>query len=132
MALHINHLFFVADGPEVEVEPEVLNVDEGEPAVIKCSSPSDPEPELTWGYGSPDGPLPDDVDVAPDGSTLTIPKCRQGHNGEWFCTGTNKYGKDTKPAMLTVEKPSTLPIIPYDLANTREMLSACSNTYNAD
>lgn len=75
---------------------------EGSPATVHCSSPSDPEPVLSWGYGTPDGPLPDDAQVSPDSKTLTIPKCSQGHTGQWFCTAENPNGKTSKPATVNV------------------------------
>lgn len=86
----------------VEVDPEDVEVDDGKPTEIKCISPTKPEPVLTWGFGTPDGPLPEGTKVSDDGSRVKIPKCTQNHNGKWFCTGTNEHGSDTKPATVVV------------------------------
>lgn len=89
----------------MKVDPNDQAVEESQPATIKCTSQSEPAPEFTWGFKSPEGELPDGVDISSDGSTISIPKCRQDHSGQWFCTGTNELGSNTKPAKLTVYEP---------------------------
>ena len=86
--------------PVVKVDPESVNAEEGDRVALKCSSSSQPPPTFSWGFKTPNGALPGNVMVTPDGATMIIPKCQKDHAGNWFCTGTNKNGNDTKAAIV--------------------------------
>uniref|UniRef100_A0A3Q3IGR0 Heparan sulfate proteoglycan 2 n=1 Tax=Monopterus albus TaxID=43700 RepID=A0A3Q3IGR0_MONAL len=78
--------------PIIAIEPHTAAVRVGESASFRCRVYSGAQPvRLEWKLAS-NQPLPDNVDVSPDGSVITISNAHSINHGAYRCIASNPFG----------------------------------------
>jgi hypothetical protein len=86
------------------VEPNTLNVTEGENARFSCKPESD-SATIDWSFRLPNGPLPDNVKA--EKYELVINSAELSNSGAYFCTASDQdESVASQPVQLYVNEKS--------------------------
>ncbi|XP_031421929.1 basement membrane-specific heparan sulfate proteoglycan core protein isoform X6 [Clupea harengus] len=78
--------------PIISIEPHSVAVKQGESATFRCRVYSGAQPvRLEWKLSN-NLPLPDNANVSPDGSVITIVNARANNQGTYRCVASNLFG----------------------------------------
>ncbi|KAL2104346.1 hypothetical protein ACEWY4_001214 [Coilia grayii] len=78
--------------PIISIEPHSLMVKQGETATFRCRVYSAAQPvRLEWKLSN-NQPLPDNANVSPDGSVITIVNANPSNQGTYRCVASNLFG----------------------------------------
>ncbi|XP_030623830.1 basement membrane-specific heparan sulfate proteoglycan core protein [Chanos chanos] len=78
--------------PIISIEPHSAVVKQGESATFRCRVYSGAQPvRLEWKLAS-NQPLPDNVEVGPDGSVITVVNATPLNQGTYRCVASNLFG----------------------------------------
>uniref|UniRef100_A0A3P8WN31 Heparan sulfate proteoglycan 2 n=1 Tax=Cynoglossus semilaevis TaxID=244447 RepID=A0A3P8WN31_CYNSE len=92
--------------PIIAIEPHSTTVRVGESATFRCKVYSGAQPvRLEWKLANSQ-PLPDNVKVSADGSTMVITRVTSGNHGTYRCVASNPFGiTHTIVSLIVKESP---------------------------
>ncbi|XP_054634275.1 basement membrane-specific heparan sulfate proteoglycan core protein isoform X10 [Dunckerocampus dactyliophorus] len=92
--------------PIIAIEPHSAAIRVGESASFRCKVYSGAQPvRLEWKLSS-NQPLPDNVQVGPDGSVITISNAKSVNHGAYRCVASNPFGiTHTIVSLIVKESP---------------------------
>lgn len=98
--------------PIISIEPHSAAVRQGDSASFRCRVYSGAQPvRLEWKLSS-NQPLPDNANVSPDGSVLTIANARPSNKGTYRCVASNMFGITQSIVSLIVRESPVAAVTP--------------------
>ncbi|XP_034151976.1 basement membrane-specific heparan sulfate proteoglycan core protein isoform X5 [Esox lucius] len=105
--------------PIISIEPHSAAVRKGESASFRCRVYSGAQPvRLEWKLSN-NQPLPDNVNVGPDGSVLTISGVRSSNQGTYRCVASNLFGITQSIVSLIVRESPVAVVTPQGPVRVR-------------